>query len=172
MLTKVHIVKAMLFLVVMYGCESWTIKKAERWRIDAFKLWCWRTLESPLDCKEIKPVNPKRNQSWIITGRTDDVAEAPILWLPHAKSHLIAKDPDERLEAKGEGGSRWLDNLDSITNQRDLSLRKLWEIVKDREAWCAAVHGVAKSQTRLTDWKTKTILSIIFILIICWNDNL
>ena len=69
--TKVHLVKAMVFPVVMYGCESWTIEKAELQRIDAFELWCWRTLESPLDCKEIQPVNPKRNQPWIFTGRTD-----------------------------------------------------------------------------------------------------
>ena len=66
--TKVHLVKSMVFPVVMYGCESWTIKNTEHWRIDAFELWCWRTLASPLDCKEIKPVHPKGNQSWIFTG--------------------------------------------------------------------------------------------------------
>ena len=69
--TKVHLVKAMVFPVVMYGCESWTVKKAEHWRIDAFELWCWNRLESPLDCKEIQPVHPKGNQSWIFIGRTD-----------------------------------------------------------------------------------------------------
>ena len=72
---------------------SWTIKKAECWRIDAFELWCWKTLESPLDCK-IKPVNPKGNQPWIFIGRTDAEAEAPILWPPDMKSQLIRKDPD------------------------------------------------------------------------------
>ena len=82
------------FPVVMYGCESWTIKKAQCWRIDAFKLWCWRRLQSPLDCKEIKPVNPKGNQSWIFIGRTDAAAEAPILCTPDVKSQLIGKDPD------------------------------------------------------------------------------
>ena len=81
--TKVHIVKAMVFSVVMYRCESWIIKKVERQRIDAFELWCWRRL---LDCKEIKPVNPKGNQSLIFTGRTDAEAEALILWPPDMKS--------------------------------------------------------------------------------------
>ena len=76
----------------MYGCENWTIKKAECWRINAFELWCWKRLESPLDSKEIKPVNLKGNQPWIFTGRTD--AEAPILWPPDAKHQLIGKDPD------------------------------------------------------------------------------
>ena len=103
LLTKVHIVKAMIFSVVMYGCESWTIEKAEHWRIDAFKLRCWRRLLRPLDCNEIKPVNPKGNQAWIFIGRTD--AEAPILWPPDEKSRLIGKDPDAgkdlRQEEKG-----------------------------------------------------------------------
>ena len=85
--TKVHLVKAMIFPVVMYGCESWTVKKAECPRIDAFELWCWRRLlESPLDCKEIQPVHPKGDQSWVFTGRTDAKAETPVLWPPHAKS--------------------------------------------------------------------------------------
>ena len=84
--TKVRLVKAMVSPVVMYGCESWTVKKAECRRIDAFELWCWRTLESPLDCKEIQPVNPKGNQSRIYIGRTDAEAEAPILWPPDAKN--------------------------------------------------------------------------------------
>ena len=84
--TKVHLVKAMVFPVVMYGCESWTIKKAEHQRIDAFELWCWRTLESPLDCKEIQPVHSKGDKSWVFIGRTDAEAETPILWPPHAKS--------------------------------------------------------------------------------------
>ena len=103
---KVCLVKAMVFSVVMYGCESWTYK--ETW---ALKNWCFwtvvleKTLESPLDCKEIQPVHPKGNQSWIFTGRTDAEAEIPILWPPHAKSWLIGKDPDAgkdwRREEKG-----------------------------------------------------------------------
>ena len=84
--TKIHLVKAMVFPVVMYGCESWTIKKAECGRIDAFELWCWRRLESPLDCKKIQPVHPKGDQSWVFIGRTDVEAESLILWPPNAKS--------------------------------------------------------------------------------------
>ena len=83
---KVHLVKATVFPVGMYGCESWTIKKAEHRRIDAFEPWCWRRLESPLDCKEIQPVHPKGDQSWVFIGRTDAEAETPILWPPDAKS--------------------------------------------------------------------------------------
>ena len=84
--TKVHLVKAMVSPVVMYGCESWTVKKAERQRIDAFELWCWKTLESPLDCKEIQPVQSEGDQPWAFFGRNDAKAETPILWPPHAKS--------------------------------------------------------------------------------------
>ena len=85
--TKVHVIKAMVFPVVMYGCESWTVKKAERLSIDAFELWCWeKTIEIPLDCKEIQPVHSKREQSWVFFGMTDAKAETPILWPPHAKS--------------------------------------------------------------------------------------
>ena len=76
----------MVFPVVMYGCESWTVKKAECQRIDAFELWCWNTLGSPLDCKEDQPVHPKGDQSWVCIGRTDAEAETPILWPPHVKS--------------------------------------------------------------------------------------
>ena len=84
--TKVHLVKAMVFPVVMYGYEIWTIKKADCRRIDAFEMWSWKTLESSLDCKEIQPVHPKGNQSWVFTGRTDVEAETPIVWLPDPKS--------------------------------------------------------------------------------------
>ena len=86
LLTKVCIVKAMVFPVLIYGCESWTIKKAKHQRTDAFELWCWRRLLSPLDCKEIKPVNPKGNQPLIFIGKTDAEAEAPKLWPPDTKS--------------------------------------------------------------------------------------
>ena len=84
--TKVHLVKAMVFPVVMYGCESWTVKKAECRRIDAFELWCWRSLYSPLDCKEIQPVHSEGDQPWDFFGRNDAKAETPVLWPPHAKS--------------------------------------------------------------------------------------
>ena len=78
--TKVCLLKPMVFPVVIYGCESWTVKKAEHRRIDAFELWCWRTLESLLDCKEIQPVHPKADQSWVFIGKTDVEVETPILW--------------------------------------------------------------------------------------------
>ena len=83
--TKVCLVKAMVFPVVTYGCQSWTVKKAEHRRIDAFKLWCWRRLLR-VPCKEIQPVHPKGDQSWVFFGRTDAKAETPVLWPPHAKS--------------------------------------------------------------------------------------
>ena len=86
--TKVRLVKAMVFPVVMYGCESWTVKKAERRRIDAFELWCWRRFlrVSPLDCKEIQPVHSEGDQPWDFFGRNDVKAETPVLWPPHVKS--------------------------------------------------------------------------------------
>ena len=83
--TKVHLVKDMVFPVVMYGCESWIVKKAERQRIDAFELWCWKRLESPLDCKEIQPVHSEGDQPWDFFGRNDAKAEIPVLWPPHVK---------------------------------------------------------------------------------------
>ena len=90
--TKIHIYKAMIFPVLMYGCKSWTLKKAECQRINAFKPWCWRRLfESPSDCKEIKPVNPKGKQCWIFIGKNDDEAESPVLWPPDVKNFLIRK---------------------------------------------------------------------------------
>ena len=136
----------------------WELDHKESW---VLKNWCFwivvlETLESLLDCKEIKPVSPEGNQPWIFTGRTED--EVAILWPPDAKNWLIGKDPDAgkdwRQEEKRVAEMRW---LDSITDSVDMNLSQLQEIVTDREVWCAAVHGVTKSQTWLSNWTTTKI---------------
>ena len=163
--TKVHIVKAMVFPGVMYGCESWTIRRAECWRMDAFKLWVLdKTLESPLD-------NMKSNQSILKEINPEYSLEGLMLKLKlQYFGHLMwgTNSLEEtlmlgRIEGKRRRGQQRMRCLDSMTDSVDMNLSKLRDIVKERGAWCTAVHGITKSWTWLSAWTTSDLINLVYL---------